>query len=67
MKTFITEKAGFAGPNIEALDFAHAELLVQDTDLTVIGEHRLTISRKGFTPEDADKMCKAFAEQEYPE
>ena len=65
MKTFITEKNGFEGPEIEALDFGHAEQLAKDIDdnLVVSGKHILTIQRDGFTAEDADRMCKALSEE----
>ena len=64
MKTFITEKNGFAGRQIEAFDFGHAQQQVWDEPgLEVVGELILTIQCEGFTERDADKMCKAFAEE----
>lgn len=64
MKTFLTQKGRFRGPQIEALDFAHAEQQAFEMDVTVIGEHVLTLSRKGFTESDADRLCKALSESE---
>ena len=66
MPTFLTEKDGFEGPKIEADAFWHAEHLAKEIDLNleVVGEHILTIKRLGFSEADADKMCKAFSEEE---
>ncbi len=63
MKTFLTEKDGFEGEQIEAFDFGQAQQIAAEMGVEVVGEHVLTISREGFTEEDADRMCKAFSEQ----
>ena len=62
MKTFLTEKNGVIGPRIEACDFEHAELLASNLGVEVIGEHKLTIFKDGFTDDDAKKLCKAMSE-----
>ena len=62
MKTFLTEKDGFEGPEIEAIDFQHAEQQALELGVNVTGEHILTISCKGFTDIDADRICKALSE-----
>lgn len=63
MKTFITQNGDFEGPQIEALDFGHAQQQSwSEPGLEVIGELVLTIRRPNFTEEDADKMCKALSE-----
>lgn len=66
MKTFLTEKDGVEGPKIEADAFWHAEHLARGIDpgLKVVGKHILTLKRQGFSEEDANRMCKAFSEEE---
>lgn len=63
MKTFITHKNGFSGPQIEALDHAHAEMMAENTDpdLVVDGELFLTIESAEYTNEMADRLLKIFA------
>ena len=63
MKLFLTKNGNFAGPQIEALDMAHAQQQAFDMDVEVVGEHILTISKKGFTEKDADRMCRALSEE----
>ncbi len=64
MKTFITEKDGCEGPQIEALDFEHAQQQAwAEPGLEVVGELVLTIQRENFTESDADRICKAFSEE----
>ncbi len=67
MKQYITEKDGFEGPIIEACDFAHAEQQAESLGVTVSGELRLTIVSDSMTPERADALVKALAEQENTE
>lgn len=62
MKKFLTENGDCEGPDIEALDFGHAELLAEKLGVKVYGEHFLTISGKNLTDEAANKICKAFSE-----
>lgn len=64
MKTYLTQNGCFVGPRIEAFDFGHAVQQASELGVVAIGEHILTISRKGFTEKDADAMCKAFSESE---
>ena len=65
MRTFITERDGCEGERIEAFDFGHAQQIAWATPgLKVIGRHVLTIQRKGFTDNDADRICKALSESE---
>lgn len=62
MKTFITHKDRVVGPEIEACDHAHAQMLAEDIDedLIVDGELRLTIISASMTPNKADNMIKAM-------
>ena len=62
MKTFLTEKDGFEGPEIEAIDFQQAEQKALELNVEITGEHILTIYRKGLTDSDADRICKALSE-----
>ena len=64
MKTFLTEKNGFEGEQIKAFDFGHAQQIAAEIGVEVVGEHVLTISRAGFTEEDAGRICKALSESE---
>lgn len=64
MKIFLTEKDGFEGEQIEAFDFGHAQQIAWGMNVEVIGEHVLTIQRKGFTEIDADRICKALSEED---
>ena len=65
MKTFITEIDGCEGPQIEALDFGHAQQQAwAEPGVEVVGELVLTIQRRDFTEKDADKMCKAISESD---
>ena len=65
MRKFITHKGMVEGPDIEAIDHAHAATIAADIDpeLIVDGESRLTIKSDAMTDDIADNMIRAMAEE----
>lgn len=67
MKTYLTEyyiNGDQYGGKIDALDWEHAQQLADagDKGEVVIGELMCTIAAENFSPEQADAMCRRFAE-----
>ena len=64
MKTFITQQSDLnvAGPNIKALDFAHAIQQAIPLDISVVGELKLTIFSNNLTDKRADMITRQLSE-----
>lgn len=67
MKTFVTEYRkpdGMYAGEVDAIDWQHAQQIADRNNRgeIVVGELYLKIPAQYCTPEKADEMCRAFAE-----
>lgn len=62
MKTYITEKDGCSGPDIEACDHSHAEQIAEGLGVRVLGELVMRIESETMTEKNADDISRQFAE-----
>ena len=63
MSLFLTQRVR-PGRSIEAIDYEDArQQALSEQGLEVVGEHILTIQRRGFNENDADRILEALSEE----